>query len=140
MEMKIHFSSCVKGTTSFVIVAMLQRVCLCAQEESVFSAAPREGALFTEQLIQASSENLLHLMSGLHSVQMLKEVHFKQYSLHFLHIFASVGESNNTHGIQIRAHNQSYSHSPQLQLHQLIIPSSESLKGVAQVSALSCGV
>lgn len=50
---------------------MLQRVRLCAQEESVFSAATREGALFTEQLIQASSETLLHLVSGLHSVQML---------------------------------------------------------------------
>lgn len=48
---------------------MMQRV--CAQGESVFSAAGREGAMFTEQLIQASLENLFHLVSGLHSVQML---------------------------------------------------------------------
>lgn len=48
---------------------MLRRV--CARGESVFSAAGGEGAVFTEQLIQASSENLFHLVSGLHSVQML---------------------------------------------------------------------
>lgn len=43
---------------------------VCAQGESVFSAGG-EGAVFTKQLIQASSENLFHLVSGLHSVQML---------------------------------------------------------------------
>lgn len=53
----------------FLIVMMLQRV--VAQGQSVFSAAGCEGAVFTEQLIQASSENLSHLVSGLHSVQML---------------------------------------------------------------------
>ena len=42
-----------------------------AQGESVFSAAGGEVAVFTEQLIQASSENSPHLVSGLHSVQML---------------------------------------------------------------------
>ncbi len=53
----------------FLIVVTVQRV--CAGGESIFSAAGGEGPVFTEQLIQASSENLFHLVSGLHSVQML---------------------------------------------------------------------
>lgn len=55
--------------TLFLIVMKLQRV--YKQEEYVFSAVGREKAVFTEQLIQASSENLFHLVSCLHSVQML---------------------------------------------------------------------
>lgn len=53
----------------FLIVMKLQRV--YTQGEYVFSAVGREKAVCTEQLIQASSENFIHLMSCLHSVQML---------------------------------------------------------------------
>lgn len=89
--------------------------------ESVFAAAGREGAMFTEQFIQQSSESLSHLVPGLHCVQMLEEVHLKQLSLHLLHIFASAGKSNNTHGKHMAAINQSYLHTPPLQSHQLTI-------------------
>lgn len=47
--------------------------------------------MFTEQLIP-SNQSLFHLVLGLQSVQMLEEVHFRQFSSHFLHTFASVGE------------------------------------------------
>lgn len=53
----------------FLIAIILLGV--CAQGVSALSAPGRERAMFTEQLIQASSENLFHLVSGLHSVQML---------------------------------------------------------------------
>lgn len=51
--------------------------------------------MFTEQLIP-SNQSYFHLVLGLQSVQMLEEVHFRQFSLHFLHTFASVGETKHT--------------------------------------------
>lgn len=53
--------------------------------------------MFTEQVIP-SNQSLVHLVSGLQWVQTLEEVHFRQFWLHFLHTFASVGEAKFTEG------------------------------------------
>lgn len=94
---------------------MLQRGCL----QSVSSG--RDLTVFTEQLIPTSSENLFHLVSGLHSVQMLKEVHLKQFSLHFLHMFASVGNRGGGAGESSSAHTQKSISHTQLLSHQVSI-------------------
>lgn len=48
--------------------------------------------MFTEQLIPGN-QRLFHLVLGLQWVQMLEDVHVRQLSSHFLHAFASVGET-----------------------------------------------
>lgn len=48
--------------------------------------------MFTEQLIPRN-QSLFHLVLGLQWVQMLGDVHVRQLSSHFLHTFASVGET-----------------------------------------------
>lgn len=48
--------------------------------------------MFTEQLIRGD-QSLFHLVLALQRVQMLGDVHVRQLSAHFLHAFASVGET-----------------------------------------------
>lgn len=85
LHLKQESDRVLKYCSSFLISVILPGA--FTQGASVFSSA---GAVFTEKLIQASSENLFHLVPCLHSVQMLYEVHFKQFSLHFLHRSVSV--------------------------------------------------
>jgi len=71
----------------------------CEAAECWCPVAGRE-AVFTEQFVQPLSEDFSHLVPGLHSLQTLEEAHLTQLSLHFLHILASAGKSNDTRGTQ----------------------------------------